>query len=134
MDKWQNRSAGKEYPWQLSTCPTRSVQLALPATAQVAKQQGQYLAKFFNNCAADDEKIQRGKARFDYAHKGSLAYIGKNAAVADIPGFAIVKGLAAGLIWKSFETLSQVSVRNVLLVMSDMIRTRIVGRDVSRIN
>lgn len=107
---------------------------ALPATAQVAKQQGQYLAKFFNNCAADDEKIQRSKARFDYAHKGSLAYIGKNAAVADIPGFAIVKGLAAGLIWKSFETLSQVSVRNVLLVMSDMIRTRIVGRDVSRIN
>ena len=67
-------------------------------------------------------------------HKGSLAYIGKDAAVADIPGFAIVKGIAAGLIWKSFETISQVSPRNVLLVGADMVRTKVFGRDISRIN
>ncbi len=67
-------------------------------------------------------------------HKGSLAYIGKNAAVADIPGFAIVKGVAGGLIWKSFETISQVSIRNVFLVSADMIRTKLFGRDISRIN
>ena len=59
---------------------------ALPATAQVAKQEGQYLASFFNDCAGDDEQIQTAAARFDYVHKGSLAYIGKDAAVADIPG------------------------------------------------
>ena len=107
---------------------------ALPATAQVAKQEGEYLAAFFNECAGDDEKITRGEARFDYVHKGSLAYIGKDAAVADIPGFAIVKGVAAGLIWKSFETISQVSPRNVLLVAADMVRTKLFGRDISRIN
>ena len=107
---------------------------ALPATAQVAKQEGQYLASFFNDCAGDDEQIQTAAARFDYVHKGSLAYIGKDAAVADIPGFAIVKGIAAGLIWKSFETISQVSPRNVLLVGADMVRTKIFGRDISRIN
>jgi NADH:ubiquinone reductase (non-electrogenic) len=107
---------------------------ALPATAQVAKQEGQYLAQYFNTCAGDEDKIKQGDARFDYVHKGSLAYIGKDAAVADIPGFAIVKGFAAGLIWKSFETVSQVSPRNVLLVAADMIRTKIFGRDISRIN
>jgi NADH:ubiquinone reductase (non-electrogenic) len=107
---------------------------ALPATAQVAKQEGQYLASFFNECSGDDEKIQNAPARFDYVHKGSLAYIGKDAAVADIPGFAIVKGVAAGLIWKSFETISQVSPRNVLLVAADMVRTKVFGRDISRIN
>ena len=69
---------------------------------------------------------------FEYVHKGSLAYIGKDAAVADIPGFTIVKGIAAGIIWKSFETVSQVSVRNIFLVASDMIRTKLFGRDISR--
>ena len=107
---------------------------ALPATAQVAKQEGEYLAAFFNECAGDEAKLKAEDARFDYVHKGSLAYIGKDAAVADIPGFAIVKGIAAGLIWKSFETISQVSPRNVLLVAADMVRTKIFGRDISRIN
>ena len=92
------------------------------------------MASFFNDCAGDDEQIQTAAARFDYVHKGSLAYIGKDAAVADIPGFAIVKGIAAGLIWKSFETISQVSPRNVLLVGADMVRTKVFGRDISRIN
>jgi NADH:ubiquinone reductase (non-electrogenic) len=54
--------------------------------------------------------------------------------VADIPGFTIVKGFAAGIIWKSFETISQVSVRNIFLVASDMIRTKLFGRDISRFN
>ena len=69
---------------------------ALPATAQVAKQEGEYLASFFNACDADAERLRSEAEEFDYVHKGSLAYIGKNAAVADIPGFAIVKGVAGG--------------------------------------
>jgi NADH:ubiquinone reductase (non-electrogenic) len=106
---------------------------ALPATAQVAKQEGEYLASFFNACDADAERLRSdGEDKFDYVHKGSLAYIGKNAAVADIPGFAIVKGVAGGLIWKSFETISQVSIRNIFLVAADMIRTKLFGRDISR--
>lgn len=105
---------------------------ALPATAQVAKQEGEYLAEFFNACDADAEKLRGDSMKFEYVHKGSLAYIGKDAAVADIPGFTIVKGIAAGIIWKSFETVSQVSVRNIFLVASDMIRTKLFGRDISR--
>ena len=107
---------------------------ALPATAQVAKQEGEYLAEFFTECNGDAEMLRGDQSRFDYVHKGSLAYIGKNAAVADIPGFTIVKGIAAGIIWKSFETISQFSTRNVLLVASDMIRTKLFGRDISRFN
>jgi len=105
---------------------------ALPATAQVAKQEGEYLAAFFNACDGDAERLAGDESKFDYVHKGSLAYIGKDSAVADIPGFTIVKGIAAGIIWKSFETISQVSTRNIFLVAADMVRTKIFGRDISR--
>ena len=105
---------------------------ALPATAQVAKQEGEYLASFFAQCEGDADRLMGDDTKFEYNHKGSLAYIGKDAAVADIPGFTIVKGIAAGVIWKSFETISQVSVRNIFLVAADMVRTKIFGRDISR--
>mmetsp|Transcript_10197 Transcript_10197/g.42038 ORF Transcript_10197/g.42038 Transcript_10197/m.42038 type:complete len:583 (-) Transcript_10197:119-1867(-) len=105
---------------------------ALPATAQVAKQEGEYLAAFFAQCDGDAARLMGDETKFEYNHKGSLAYIGKDAAVADIPGFTIVKGIAAGVIWKSFETISQVSVRNIFLVAADMIRTKLFGRDISR--
>ncbi len=105
---------------------------ALPATAQVAKQEGEYLASFFAQCEGDADRLMADDTKFEYNHKGSLAYIGKDAAVADIPGVTIVKGIAAGVIWKSFETISQVSVRNIFLVAADMVRTKIFGRDISR--
>merc|ERR1712100_638397 len=107
---------------------------AFPATAQVAKQQGNYLAEIFNSAKENGfEVLQDPNARFNYEHKGSLAYIGKDSAVADIPGFAILKGLAAGLVWKSFETVSQVSLNNVFKVAADILRTKIFGRDISRL-
>lgn len=50
---------------------------ALPATAQVAKQQGEFLAEFF---ASNDVKpglvVSREEEGFKYFHKGSLAYVG----------------------------------------------------------
>jgi NADH:ubiquinone reductase (non-electrogenic) len=39
----------------------------------------------------------------------------------------------AGLLWKGFETYSQVSLRNVFLVSLDWIRTKLFGRDISRV-
>ena len=76
-----------------------------PSTnAQVAKQQGNYLAEIFNSAKENGfEVLQDPNARFNYEHKGSLAYIGKDSAVADIPGFAILKGLA-GLVWEIVKT------------------------------
>jgi NADH dehydrogenase FAD-containing subunit len=44
--------------------------------AQVAKQEGEYLADFFVQCDGDAEKLSGDGSRFDYVHKGSLAYIG----------------------------------------------------------
>ncbi|KAJ9530914.1 hypothetical protein QJQ45_028792, partial [Haematococcus lacustris] len=36
-------------------------------------------------------------------------------------------------IWKSFETYSQFSFRNQCLVASDWVRTKLFGRDISRV-
>ena len=108
---------------------------AYPATAQVAKQEGYYLAERFNKAAEtrNYEVLDDPNTEFVYKHRGSLAYIGKDAAVADIPGVTILKGIMAGLFWKSFETVSQVSVGNSFKVGFDMLRTRIFGRDISRL-
>ena len=106
----------------------------LPATAQVAKQEGEFLATMFTAANGDVRQLCTGELEaFSYKHKGSLAYIGEDAAVADIPGFAILRGVFAGLVWKSFETWSQVSLRNQALVFADLLRTKIFGRDLSRV-
>lgn len=50
---------------------------ALPATAQVAKQEGEYLAAHFNRAAGKQELLKGAELpAFDYRHKGSLAYVG----------------------------------------------------------
>ena len=106
---------------------------ALPATAQVAKQEAEYLAQSFDSAGGDAEKLRQTPTKFTYAHKGSLAYIGADAAVLDIPGMGVIRGLAAGFIWKSFETFSQFSIRNQILVLSDLVRAKVFGRDTSAI-
>jgi len=42
-------------------------------------------------------------------------------------------GRAAGLMWKSYESISQFSIRNICLVSLDWLRTKIFGRDISRV-
>merc|ERR1711871_1406866 len=97
---------------------------ALPATAQMGKQEAEYLAASFMAAAGDKEKLKQTPDKFQYAHKGSLAYVGADAAVLDIPGMGVVQGIAAGFIWKGFETFSQFSIRNQILVLSDLVRPR----------
>ncbi|CAG9464813.1 unnamed protein product [Pedinophyceae sp. YPF-701] len=114
----------------------------LPPTAQVARQQGEYLAKLFTSTKVegkpDDvgaEAIQAGKKTyrpFTYNHKGSLAYVGRDNAVMDIPVIGPIMGKGAGVGWKAFETLSQISFRNQALVTTDWLRSKIFGRDISR--
>lgn len=109
----------------------------LPATAQVARQQGQYLAELFadNKITGDKETtvLHDHYEAFKYAHKGSAAYIGADNAVFDVPKVGNLMGFHAGLLWKSFETYSQFSFRNQCLVASDWVRTKIFGRDISRV-
>lgn len=38
-----------------------------------------------------------------------------------------------GVVWKGFETYSQFSLRNKALVAIDWLRTKVFGRDISRV-
>ncbi|TDL25012.1 nucleotide-binding domain-containing protein [Rickenella mellea] len=115
---------------------------ALPATAQVASQQGKYLGKKFtrlarqkdtllaNGIPATDEAVAKP---FRYAHLGSLAYIG-NAAVFDLGNNkSFMGGLVAMYAWRSVYWSEQVSSRTRALLMFDWIIRGIWGRDLSKL-
>ncbi|GMH44754.1 hypothetical protein BSKO_12706 [Bryopsis sp. KO-2023] len=107
---------------------------ALPATAQVARQQGEFLADLFSRTKIEPGcEIPEDMETFQYSHKGSLAYVGTDKAVMDLPVIGPLWGFGAGLVWKSFETYSQISSRNQLLVALDWLRTKLFGRDISRV-
>ena len=126
----------------------------LPATAQVASQQGKYLAKKLNKLAKlrdqgrdlnphNEEDVfdleEEVYEPFEYRNLGSLAYIG-NAAAFDLPlpgplqkfgSFA--GGIVAMYAWRSFYMSEAVSSRMKLLLLSDYIRRGLFGRDLSRL-
>ncbi|KAG2020046.1 mitochondrial NADH dehydrogenase [Coprinopsis cinerea AmutBmut pab1-1] len=131
---------------------------SLPATAQVASQQGKYLGAKLHKLARkasatanssdttspapsgtasvihsrpifpNDESIAKP---FKYFHLGSLAYIG-NAAVFDFGKYSLMGGLAAMYAWRSIYWNEQVA-RTRALLMIDWIIRGIWGRDLSRI-
>jgi len=110
---------------------------SFPATAQVAAQQGKYLAKVFATGvpAGDYESFVEARDKagfFTYFHKGALAYLGDGNAAFDVPIIGAITGKLAGLGWKAYETISQVSNKNRTLVGWDWVRTEIFGRDTSR--
>lgn len=97
-----------------------------PATAQVAQQEGKYIAHQLNRMA-------KGKPAepFQYKNLGMLAYIGGNRALADLPN---VKGggYFTWLFWRSVYLTRLVSLKNKILVIFDWLKTIIFGRDISR--
>jgi len=97
----------------------------LPATAQVANQQGAYLAKELNKT---DGKQQ--PEPFKYKHLGSFAYIGHHNAVADIPGFS-GGGVGVWWMWRSIYLNKQFSWKNKFLVSVDWMKSILFGRDIS---
>ncbi|KAF8338108.1 uncharacterized protein EI90DRAFT_3041655 [Cantharellus anzutake] len=115
---------------------------ALPATAQVASQQGKYLgrklsvlARQHETLAANEIMDENGDAvykPFKYHHLGMLAYIG-NAAVFDFDGLSLMGGLAAMYAWRSIYWSEQVSMRTRALLMFDWILRGVWGRDLSKL-
>jgi len=115
---------------------------ALPATAQVASQQGKYLGSKLHKLAKQhDVLIKNGLTDgadefvshpFKYMHFGSLAYIG-NAAVFDFGKLSFMGGLWAMYAWRSIYFSEQVSSRTRALLMADWIIRGIWGRDLSRL-
>ncbi|CAL5871119.1 uncharacterized protein PFLUO_LOCUS5365 [Penicillium psychrofluorescens] len=72
---------------------------------------------------------------FQYSHQGSLAYIGKERAVADISwlsGNIASGGTMTYLFWRSAYLSMCFSTRNRVLVAFDWVKARLFGRDVSR--
>ncbi len=99
---------------------------ALPATSQVAQQEGYYLAKSLNAQAKGKEV-----KRFKYHHRGMLAYIGSNRALADLPQVK-GRGFTTWIFWRSAYLTKLVSWKNKVLVVFDWVKAFIFGRDASR--
>mmetsp|Transcript_63113 Transcript_63113/g.148240 ORF Transcript_63113/g.148240 Transcript_63113/m.148240 type:complete len:700 (+) Transcript_63113:35-2134(+) len=109
-----------------------------PPTAQVAAQQGQYLAEVFSkgHICGDQESydaFRKEHEPFTYFHKGTLAYLGSDHAAFDLPVLGPVSGPLAGMAWKAYETSAQMSWKNRALVGLDWIKTKLFGRDPSRV-
>jgi NADH:ubiquinone reductase (non-electrogenic) len=111
--------------YAIGDCATRAGD-ALPATAQVAQQEGEFLAKHLN-------RIARGKPakEFKYRHMGMLAYIGDRRALADTK-YIKGKGFTTWLFWRSAYVTKLVSLKNKILVLFDWFKTMLFGRDISR--
>jgi len=101
----------------------------LPATAQVASQQGKYLAKVFN--ADAEAKASLHHKPFAYRHLGSFSYVGSNASVAELGQWKL-SGLATWFLWRSAYWGQQTSVRNKVCILLDWTITGLFGRDTSR--
>ncbi|HZL09053.1 MAG TPA: NAD(P)/FAD-dependent oxidoreductase [Prolixibacteraceae bacterium] len=81
-----------------------------PQVAQVALQQGKNLAKNFISMQSGARLNQ-----FRYIDRGSMATIGRNRAVADLP-FLKFSGFIAWLTWMFVHLMSIVGVKNRLLI------------------
>ncbi|KAL9043354.1 MAG: hypothetical protein Q9214_003457 [Letrouitia sp. 1 TL-2023] len=111
---------------------------SLPATAQRAHQQGQYLAKKLNKLAHAapgmvanevaygdlDDAVYKA---FEYRHLGSLAYVG-NSAVFDFGGMNFSGGLLAVYLWRSVYFAQSVSFRTRVLLAMDWTKRAMFGR------
>ncbi|KAG6830585.1 hypothetical protein H0H87_007582 [Tephrocybe sp. NHM501043] len=134
-------------------------------TAQVASQEGAYLARMLVQMAKKDtleqklvsleterlnasteedrkrigDEIEAAKGQmakvklrpFHYSHQGSLAYIGSEKAIADLPfmnGNVASGGVATFLFWRSAYLSTLFSLRNRTLVATDWIKVKLFGR------
>eukprot|EP01128_Nolandella_sp_AFSM9_P005729 TRINITY_DN2833_c0_g1_i1.p1 TRINITY_DN2833_c0_g1~~TRINITY_DN2833_c0_g1_i1.p1 ORF type:complete len:648 (-),score=113.16 TRINITY_DN2833_c0_g1_i1:57-2000(-) len=100
----------------------------LPATAQVASQQGKYLARYLNHRVVGHPTIP-----FQYHNLGSFARIGDDAAVAEIPSLGTGGGLAVLLAWKGVYISEQLSFKNAFMTFLDWQSASVWGRDISRL-
>ncbi|KAL2915350.1 NADH:ubiquinone oxidoreductase [Polyrhizophydium stewartii] len=110
-------------------------------TAQVASRQGAYLARVFNTIGPMDDKSADAAAvkaavewvgPFKYEHLGSLAYIGGDRAIADLPIGVHIGGALTYYFWRSAYLSNLFSMRNRVLVAFDWTKKTVFGRDISR--
>lgn len=106
----------------------------LPALAQVAEQQGKYLAAALNAAAKDPGAPP--PPPFEYKHMGSMATVGGTSAVLELGSAGgrrlSVAGFASWIAWRSAYLTRLGSLRNRMRVVSDWLVTMLLGRDMSR--
>mmetsp|Transcript_64869 Transcript_64869/g.152510 ORF Transcript_64869/g.152510 Transcript_64869/m.152510 type:complete len:581 (+) Transcript_64869:62-1804(+) len=138
----------------LGDCARPAGRERLPQTAQVAAQQGAFVARLLNRqydlsqvhpTLKDATSLAswaqvRGQTEappFRFLDLGRLAYLGQSQAVAEFgvgeTTVSRAKGLAAFVLWRSVYIVKQVSFRNRVLVLFDWIKSRIFGRDLTRV-
>lgn len=151
VDRWL-RVKGTEGMLAMGDCSF--VEAApLPATAQVASQQGSYLARALSKGYDWSELVPRRGADapaatlvdglrgadvarpFHFLNLGILAYTGSGRALAQVEvdkAKIEQSGTVGWLAWRSVYLAKQVSVRNQLMVLFDWVKTSLFGRDLSR--
>ncbi|EMG46217.1 NDE1 External NADH-ubiquinone oxidoreductase 1 [Candida maltosa Xu316] len=129
-----------------------------PPTAQVAHQEGEYLAEYFgklhqvesvkfsiahpspkdnvDKLAKKLTRLEKNLPHFIYNYQGSLAYIGSEKAVADLV-WGDWSNISSGgsltfLFWRSAYIYMCLSVKNQVLVMIDWGKVWLFGRDCSK--
>lgn len=88
----------------------------LPGLAPVAIQQGKHLARNLTRL-----RNGRGLVDFLYKNKGLMATIGRNKAVADLPGHLRLGGIAGWFVWMFVHLLYLVGFRNKTVVFANWI-------------
>jgi NADH dehydrogenase FAD-containing subunit len=131
----------------------------LPQTAQVAAQQGAFVARMLDRgynlsqtppvlaertTDEDDFATTWLKIRglqqapgFQFLNLGMLAYLGEGQALSqihlgDVPIFSYA-GSVAFMLWRSVYLVKQVATRNRILVLFDWAKCKIFGRDITRL-
>ena len=117
------RLVGHENVYAIGDCAS-VMDGALPCTAQVAAQEGKFLASVLN-------KGDGHRPKFNYHHRGMLAYIGRFESLVDM-GNVRFAGFMGWIFWRSAYATTLVSWRNKILVPMDWFKQFVFGRDVSR--
>lgn len=87
-----------------------------PMLAPVAIQQGKHLALNIHRATLNKEMKP-----FSYLDKGSMATVGRNRAVVDMPGRLHLKGFFAWLVWMFIHILYLVGFRNRLITLNNWV-------------
>lgn len=96
--------------------PTAENPNGYPQLAPVAMQQGTMVAKNLNGALSG-----KSPKSFRYLDKGSMATIGRNKAVADLPGNLHFKGFIAWVMWLVVHILQIIGFRNRLIILLNWI-------------
>ncbi|KAF4680034.1 hypothetical protein FOZ62_024693, partial [Perkinsus olseni] len=109
--------------WEKVLANMQSSYKAMPATAQVASQQGEWLAEYLSG---------RTMTPFERNDKGMMSYVGGSRAVVQSPLAGNITGVSTFALWRGVYASKMVSWRCRHLVIWDWIKAHMYGRDLSK--